>query len=147
MLRLNGETFTEGVAPYYEQEDTSQPADKTAIYVHVVLDSAGQRFRTLAILDTGTPWCIFNTEINDALGLSSMSVGRPLLTPYGKKTGSLERLPIMIAAKRGQSLELQATAFVCDDWSHGNFLGYSGLLQRFRFAIDPSSLSFYFGAG
>jgi hypothetical protein len=31
--------------------------------------------------------------------------------------------------------------------SAGTFLGYSGLLERIRFAVDPQQNNFYFGPG
>jgi hypothetical protein len=31
------------------------------------------------------------------------------------------------------------------DWRGPNFLGYQGLLQRIRFAVDPEVNLFYFG--
>ena len=59
--------------------------------------------------------------------------------------GTLERYPIVLTAQKGQSLEIDATIFVCSEWRRGNFLGYTGLLERVRFAIDPASQLFYFG--
>ena len=60
--------------------------------------------------------------------------------------GCLERFPIRIEAKQGDPLEIEATLFVCDDWRRENFLGYSGFLERIRFAVDPASKKFYFGS-
>jgi len=31
------------------------------------------------------------------------------------------------------------------DWPGPNFIGYEGLLQRIRFAVDPETNLFYFG--
>ena len=42
--------------------------------------------------------------------------------------------------------QVESTVFVSPEWPEGNFIGYSGLLERIRFAIDPGSNSFVFGA-
>jgi len=99
-----------------------------------------------AIVDTGSPYCIFDTEIADALGFSfDDGEGIKLRTPYGEVTGTIQRLTISLVAEQGDSLEVDASVFVTDDRRYGNFLGYSGLLERIRFAFDPRTNSFYFG--
>jgi len=60
--------------------------------------------------------------------------------------GRLERTAVSILADEGDSLDIEATAFVSPDWKDVTFLGYSGLLERIRFAIDPRENLFYFGA-
>jgi hypothetical protein len=40
---------------------------------------------------------------------------------------------------------VDATIFVSPDWHGPNFIGYQGLLQRIRFAVDPETNLFYFG--
>ncbi|HKI06536.1 MAG TPA: hypothetical protein VKK31_31460 [Thermoanaerobaculia bacterium] len=40
---------------------------------------------------------------------------------------------------------LDATVLVSQDWFGGSFIGYEGLLQRIRFAVDPETNLFYFG--
>jgi hypothetical protein len=53
---------------------------------------------------------------------------------------------ITIPADEGKSLDVEATAFVSPDWPWPNFIGYQGLLQRIRFAVDPETNLFYFGS-
>ena len=48
-------------------------------------------------------------------------------------------------ADEGESCEVDATLFVSRDWVYGNFVGYSGFLERIRFAVDPGANDFYFG--
>ena len=59
--------------------------------------------------------------------------------------GKLIRTPLTILADEGDSLEVDATVFISSEWQHGNFLGYAGLLERIRFAVDPQTNGFYFG--
>jgi hypothetical protein len=72
--------------------------------------------------------------------------GRVVLsTRLGVFQGTLYRGQVTLPADEGESLDLDATVFVCPDWPGPNFLGYQGLLQRVRFAVDPESNTFYFG--
>jgi hypothetical protein len=59
--------------------------------------------------------------------------------------GALYRETIRISADEGQPLDVEATIFVSPDWRGPNFIGYQGLLQRIRFAVDPETNLFYFG--
>ena len=144
MLTLNGIPFTTGRAAYRDL-DPQHVSGKSAIYVQVVLPiHVGTSF--YAIVDTGAPYCIFDTELSEALGLSfDDGESFKLRTAYGEVTGTIQRLMIKLVAEQGDSLEIDASVFVTDDWTYGNFLGYSGLLERIRFAFDPGTNSFYFG--
>jgi hypothetical protein len=59
--------------------------------------------------------------------------------------GALYRGPITIPAEEADPLDLEATVFLSPDWRGPNFIGYQGLLQRIRFAVDPEVNLFYFG--
>ncbi|HEY3569200.1 MAG TPA: hypothetical protein VGP73_14815 [Thermoanaerobaculia bacterium] len=67
-------------------------------------------------------------------------------TRLGSFRGDLYRGPLFFEAREGEPLDVEATVFVSSDWPPGmNFLGYEGLLQRIRFAVDPEVNLFYFG--
>jgi hypothetical protein len=69
-----------------------------------------------------------------------------MLTSFGIKEGVLLRVPLKIVADEGESLDITGTFFVASDWPEGlTFLGYSGLLDSIRFALDPQVNDFYFG--
>ena len=99
-----------------------------------------------AQLDTGAAWSVLNAEIAEALSLLGRK-GEPveLSTRLGKFKGHLERTSLAIVADEGESISVEATICVSPDWHAGNFLGYGGLLERVRFALDASDNSFYFG--
>jgi hypothetical protein len=146
VLTLNGMPFTSGQTTYYDLDPTDA-SRKSAIYVQVVLpiDSGISLY---APVDTGAPYCIFETEIVEALGLSSDSGEKiRLRTPYGLANGTIQRIMLRLVAERGDSLDIDASVYVPDDdWRFGNFLGYAGFLERLRFAVDPTTNAFYFGA-
>ena len=71
-----------------------------------------------------------------------------LRTRLGTFTGDLVPLDLTFLAKDGQHLETSALFFITPDWPKGRtFLGYSGLLNSIRFALDPQRNHFYFGPG
>ena len=101
----------------------------------------------MAVVDTGAPWCIFEPFVAKILVRNSLLV-QPrvaLSTRMGMIHGALYRETIRISADEGQPLDVEATIFVSPDWPGPNFIGYQGLLQRIRFAVDPETNLFYFG--
>ena len=144
MLTVNGEEFASGVMTYFD-EDPSGGSAQTSIHVSIVLEGEVS-IPTFARLDPATPWVVLNAELNEQIGLRANSAEITLQTAAGRMKGCLERFPITLQAEEGDALEIDATVFVCNDWERENFLGYSGFLERIRFAIDPSSNKFYFGS-
>lgn len=66
--------------------------------------------------------------------------------------GKLHRVPIVLHAEQGESLEVEVTAFVpVGPYNAPNFLGWPLCLEKFRFAFEPSASDpregwFHFGA-
>ncbi|HEX9941593.1 MAG TPA: hypothetical protein VGG03_06240 [Thermoanaerobaculia bacterium] len=94
---------------------------------------------------------MLEAELAEALGLFGLE-GHPtrINTRLGTLGGQLLRIPVTLIADEGISLEVDATFFVSRDWRGATFLGYAGLLDRLRIALDsPSNLFyfFYFGEG
>ncbi len=71
-----------------------------------------------------------------------------LITHLGLKRGYLVQVPLSFVADDGDPLDTEGTFFITEDWPEGlNFLGYSGLLDAVRIALDPQANHFYFGPG
>ncbi len=68
-----------------------------------------------------------------------------LQTAYGPVHGELYLHTIEVLAEEGQNVEIGSTLFVAPEWNGPSFLGYSGALDRMRFAVDPKSNRFYCG--
>lgn len=142
--RQDGTPFSTGKATFSDQaESSAEPTSK--IWVRIVPDSLGGEI--LAQLDTGAAWSILEAEVAEALSLLD-GQGEPvsLKTRYGPINGRLERTRIDIIAEQGDSLSIDATVFVSPQWPGGSFLGFNGLLDHIRFAIDPRDNSFHFGS-
>jgi hypothetical protein len=143
VLKLHGKDFTVGRSKFADRlEEHAEPTAK--IYVKIRLD--GLDAVLLAQLDTGAAWSVLEPEIADALDV--LNNAGPTIrynTRDGIIPGRLIRLPLIIVADEGDSVLVDATVFVSTEWRRGNFIGYSGLLERIRIALDPQANYFYFG--
>jgi len=141
--RHDGSGFTTGRSTYSDRAPGS--AEPTAkIFVKVGVEAIPGPL--LAQLDTGAAWSMFDAEIAEAMELlGGDGELTPISTRLGPVVGRLERTDLELLADDGDSLTIQATVWVSPDWRGGNFLGYSGLLQNIRLALDPSDNSFHFG--
>lgn len=143
MLNLNEEPFALSVAEYHE-ENPYHDTRQTSIFVEIAFPSI-KDIRTYARLDPATPWVVLNYEIAENLGFPFNEEETKLHTIGGDMVGTLETHPIKLLALEGPSITIDATIFVCREWQRECFLGYSGFLERIRFAVDPSTNRFYFG--
>ena len=123
--------------------DRREPTAK--VYVRVRFDGISRLI--LAQLDTGAPWSVLAPDVAGELGLLDQPGTRiRLRTSLGVKDGILVRIPLKLMADEGDSLDVDGSFFVTPDWPEGmTFLGYSGLLDSIRFALDPQVNDFYFG--
>lgn len=140
---LDGASFATGRTRFLDEDST---AYEGSAKIFVKIEPSNLGFPVLAQLDTGCPWSILKPEIAEAMQLTNEE-GQPetLSTRFGSTEGQLKRTNITILADDGDSIEIEATVFVPTEWTAGNFLGYGGLLERVRFAVDPQENFFYFG--
>lgn len=99
------------------------------------------------MIDTAAPWCVLEGTLASVFAdQGAILVPRQVLSSrLGDHTGDLCRASVTLLADEGDSLTVEATVFVCPYWSGPNVIGYNGLLERIRFAVDPSMNTFYFG--
>jgi hypothetical protein len=146
LLTLSGRAFTCGRARYSDSAPHwSEPTAK--IFVQLRLGNLGQDL--LAQLDTGAAWSILAPDVAQKARIP-VETGDParLSTRFGLRKGHLVRAAFSFVAEEGDPLDTEGTFFVSPDWPEGlNFLGYSGLLDSIRFALDPQANQFYFGPG
>lgn len=140
-----GDHFASGSSKFLDHlPGNAEPTAK--IYVKVRL--AGLPEDQVAQLDTGAAWSILSPDLVRSAGLEKAEGERVrLISRFGIHQGRLLRLPITFIAEEGESLYTDGTFFVSTDWpTNVSFLGYSGLLANIRFALDPQSNDFFFGA-
>jgi len=144
MLILDGEPFTSGRSRFLDQNPRF-PEPGAKVFVQVKL--TGLAGTWIAQVDTGAAYSILEVGVATSLGL--LGLKEPwtrLSTRLGALNGQLIRLPVTLVADDGESLEVEAPFFVSPDWRGGTFLGYTGLLDRLRIALDSPANFFYFGS-
>ena len=143
-LKLGAADFTQGRSTYRDHlNELREPSAK--IYIPILV-GAFQPI-VLAQLDTGAAWSVLDPLVARSLGLFQASgLLTRLQSRFGTHEGRLIRIPIQFIADHGTALNTEATFFISPDWPPGRtFLGYSGLLDAMRFAVDPQANHFYFG--
>ncbi len=136
--------FATGVAQYFDADSTSRQPPRVVVQVQ----PKPLTNHILAILDTAAPWCILRPQIGDLIAdeLEAIPGLVKLSSRLGVFEGRLYRGSLTLLAQQGESLDLEVTFFISPLWQGSNFVGYEGALERARFAVDPRSNLFYFGA-
>jgi hypothetical protein len=147
MLRLSRLGFACGRSTFIDKLETV-PEPTAKIFVKICLDGQFQS-SIYAQVDTGAAWSVLDPGIAADFGFLDRP-GQPtiLSSRLGRCRGVLVRVPIRFLADDGDPFDTEGTFFVSPDWPEGlNFLGYSGLLDSIRFAVDAQANLFYFGPG
>jgi hypothetical protein len=146
LLRDDGSPFAPSRVAYLDGVPGQVTRRDAKVYVRIAVGQP--TLTTLAMLDTGSTYSVLDADLADLVGAFD-EVDAPvvdLATRHGLLRGSLVRRRIWLLAEVGDSLEVDATFWVARDWRYGHFLGYTGFLQRIRFALDPQSNQLHFGA-
>ncbi len=144
LLLGSGEPFATGASAYFDaRPELREPLPR----IYVEFQPGGKDRSFVALLDTGGHYCILQPDV--AASIQDQMVDRlapaVLRTAHGTVSGELFLHRLTLLAQQGQPLDLDATVFVSDDWPGPNILGYTGALDRLRFAIDPGGNRFFFG--
>jgi len=144
LFRADGLQFGTGRSRF---SDHGAGGEEQTAKIFVKIEPTSLNAVILAQVDTGAAWSMLDAEIAEELSLlDGDGERRRISTRLGSYEGRLERTRIAIVADEGESLSIDATVWVSPDWHGGTFLGYAGLLESVRFAVDPGENAFYFGA-
>jgi hypothetical protein len=145
----NREPFATSAASYKYETVTGHDES-----LRVILRVSIGEFRTSAFIDTGGVYLLCSPEVAQHIQLDSNLAlpAPPLLWRNNRLAGTLHRIPLTFFAHQGNSLTIEATAFV-PHLSLGQvwpsefpcILGMNSCLERLRFAVDPFNDTFYFG--
>ncbi len=133
------------------QFSPSHPHEAGKLVVAVRCRLGSLSVEEYALLDTGAQWSVVGSDLAKALEGDFAEGGQPIRmsTRHGILEGVLRRLPVTLVADEGAELSVEATVFVADQWPGPVVVGYGGLLERVRFALDPGATGedcwFYFG--
>jgi hypothetical protein len=107
---------------------------------------------TRAAVDTGGAYLVCRPDVARKAGLRpASSLGGQIVNIRGRSySGRLYRQGIEILAQRGDGLRFQGIVFVPElapgeTWGLPSMMGFQGMLEFIRFAIDPVDDTFFFG--
>jgi hypothetical protein len=144
----DGEPFAVGSTDYLYRPAAEDISPRIILQVEI------EGILLNAIVDTGAPYVVCAPGLARQMSLQpDFALDRIQMAIRGLKVrGHLHRLNMTFLASQGESLTLEATVFVPDEEWEANwgeqpsFIGLSGCLERLRFAVDPTTDTFYFGA-
>jgi len=135
----DGRPFATGACSYWDWS-SSERRETSRILINIRLGGS----QTQAVVDTGGVYFVCEPGIADLLDLDpSASLGTVTLKIRGERcerarsTGTRSRL---WPSQEKASNEMLRSLFPAS-----SFLGLQGCLEFLRFAVDPSSNTFYFG--
>jgi hypothetical protein len=117
------------------------------VAVPCFVESLGERMH--ALVDTAGEWCVLPRRVAEQMDLDLSDDGDAvtLSTRFGTLHGQLHRLSVTFDAAEGESLTIDATCFVSEDWPGPMVIGWRGGLERMCFAFNTREEAFYFAAG
>ena len=138
--------FATGAATYADRyPGLAEPHPR--IYVEFRPTGCDRKLVFPALLDTGGHYCILNEDVATLISdqLTEYLGETTLRTAHGLLRGTLHIVPIELIAEVGENLNLEVVAFIPSEWRGPSFFGYTGVLDRLRFAIHAETNRFYFG--
>jgi len=142
----DGQPFVTGSVPYFIGEPGEKAAGRLLLKVSV------EGLPTIAAVDTGGYYFVCHPGLAEALAprLTDFLDQATLEIRGVKYRGTLYLLSVEIPASQGENLVVPATVFIPklahgQEWRLPSFVGFAGVLDRLRFAVDPATDTFYFG--
>jgi hypothetical protein len=103
------------------------------------------------VVDTGGTWIVLDPDVARLAGIVPQADDESMkLSIRGEVwEGHLVRDTLVLLAEEGPDVQIEGTFFVPDvgygdAWRYPSFLGWSGGLERVRFAVDPGRRRFSF---
>lgn len=139
----DGQRFSDGACQYLYRPIDGETTSR--IFLQVGID----HIQTQAAIDTGGVYLFCDPETADLLNLDrANSLESIVIQIRGIQVrGDLHRVLLTLSAEEGENLIIDATAFIPGDEMPNlpTILGMHCCLERLRFAVDPTTQSFYFG--
>jgi hypothetical protein len=143
----DGRAFAQGACHCSFRPLASGAANRILVRVQV------EQIEEEAAVDTGGVYLVCSQTVAGFLrtSLGDYPIGRDTVRVRGLAVeGTLHRvrLSLLAEAGRGESLDLEVTAFLPfpdAPYALPTMLGLTGCLECLRFAVDPASDMFYFG--
>lgn len=122
--------------------------DRHETVSRIVLSVSVESTELLAMLDTGATGLVLRWPIPERV-LPLYLSGRPEVRGLGGNVheGRSFVATLLLQADEGETLRVEALVWASETFNGANLVGYGGLLEKVRFAVDPDRNLFYFGGG
>jgi len=93
-----------------------------------------------ALFDTGAEWAVIPQSIVDSNPdcFHSLDISKKLSSRFGTNDGVLHQCYLRILVDFGEDIVVDATVLVIPDWKGPVVLGFKSLLNKIRWACDPT---------
>ena len=98
-----------------------------------------------ALVDTGASQCVVSWTVAEALATVEDCEVQFRAVGGNIHHGLLFPITINFPADQGEAVTLDVTAWSAETFYGPNLIGYGGVLERLRIAIDPATNRFFFG--
>jgi hypothetical protein len=124
--------------------DSLPAAAETVPRIVVTVLVAGNEIT--ALLDTGANQCILEWALAEQLNAPVEARVVQIRALGGNvHQGILFSTVITFLADEGESVSLEVAAWSAETFTGPNLIGYGGVLERVRIALDPATNRFFFG--
>jgi hypothetical protein len=99
-----------------------------------------------ALADTGANQCVLEWTVAQQLPQAT-DQGQSRVRALAGNDHRGVRFPVVVTflADEGDPVSLETSAWSAETFTGPNLIGYGGLLEKPRFAVDPETNRFYFG--
>jgi hypothetical protein len=113
----------------------------------IVLSVLVEETEIATLLDTGATQCVLEWDVGEPL-LSQSEDAVPVERALGGGVHRGFAFPVAITfpADEGDPVSIGSIAWTAETFHGPNLVGYGGLLEKMRFALEPAENRFYFGA-
>jgi hypothetical protein len=125
---------------------TDWPVDHHVLLVAIPAAIGNTSEDAALLFDPASDCCIINAaNAMEAGWRGGPGLGTQWLSSrLGTFEGTIDRLELTFRGFNGESLMIDGTWLIIEDWPGPTVLGWKGCLERMRFAVDPMDNWFYF---
>jgi len=119
----------------------------TDLAPRIVVTVVVEGLEITALVDTGANQCILGWAVAEQLIPAASELTIQVRALGGNvHRGMLFPVVVTLLADDGDPVSLQIAAWSAETFNGPNLIGYGGVLERLRIALDPETNRFYFGS-
>lgn len=119
---------------------TEREANGRKLIISVKCSFGNSADNYYALFDTGAEWAVVSQSIVNANpeNFISLETSVMLSSRFGQQEGTLHECSVSILVDSGEDIIFDATVLVIPEWEGPVVLGFKTLLNKIRWACDPT---------